>query len=113
MPSDDWDFKKEALRGLELERKARKLLGVEEGASRAKIKRAYRKLAKACHPDLNPGDEDCHQRFMLVAEAYDILTKRSSPIHRYLLPSAQGVASTPLTEEDYREWWCDRFRDLI
>jgi DnaJ-class molecular chaperone len=48
-------------------------LGVARDASQAEIKRAYRKLAKEMHPDLNP-DKDVAERFKQVTAAYDILS---------------------------------------
>ena len=48
-------------------------LGVARDASTAEIKKAYRKLARETHPDLNPGDAAAEARFKEVATAYDIL----------------------------------------
>jgi molecular chaperone DnaJ len=48
-------------------------LGVDKNASLADIKKAYRKLARANHPDSNPGDTAKHEKFKAVAEAYDVL----------------------------------------
>ena len=50
------------------------VLGVEKGASEDEIKRAYRKLAKKYHPDLNPGDAQAEKNFKEVNEAYGILS---------------------------------------
>lgn len=49
------------------------ILGVERGASDQQIKRAYRKLARELHPDVNP-DESAQTRFQDVSAAYEVLT---------------------------------------
>lgn len=49
------------------------VLGVSRTASAADIKKAYRKLAKELHPDLNPGNEKIAERFKEVSAAYAIL----------------------------------------
>jgi molecular chaperone DnaJ len=48
-------------------------LGVAKDASADEIKKAYRKLARANHPDSNPGDAAKHDKFKAVAEAYDVV----------------------------------------
>jgi molecular chaperone DnaJ len=50
-----------------------KVLGVTKDASSADIKKAYRKLARANHPDSNPGDKAAEERFKAIAEAYDVI----------------------------------------
>jgi molecular chaperone DnaJ len=49
-------------------------LGVGEGAGIDEIKKAYRKLAKQCHPDANPGDKRAEDRFKEISEAYEVLS---------------------------------------
>ena len=49
------------------------ILGVAPTASPADIQKAYRKLAKKLHPDLNPGDKAAEEKFKEVAGAYDLL----------------------------------------
>lgn len=51
-----------------------KILGVERGAKREEIQKAYRKLARQYHPDLNPGDEKAEERFKQIASAYAVLS---------------------------------------
>lgn len=50
-----------------------KILGVSEQAEEEQIKRAYRRLARKYHPDLNPNDSEAEEKFKNVAEAYEIL----------------------------------------
>jgi len=49
------------------------LLGVEREATAADIKRAYKRLARKYHPDINPGDHLAEQQFRQIAEAYETL----------------------------------------
>jgi len=49
------------------------VLGVAKTASAADITKAYRKLAKKLHPDLNPGDKAAEEKFKKVTAAYDII----------------------------------------
>ncbi|MCX7923213.1 MAG: molecular chaperone DnaJ [Clostridia bacterium] len=50
------------------------VLGVAKGASDADIKKAYRKLAKQYHPDVNPGDNVAEAKFKEANEAYEVLS---------------------------------------
>ena len=50
------------------------VLGVQKGAGDDEIKKAYRKLAKANHPDLHPDDKEAEARFKEINEAYEVLS---------------------------------------
>lgn len=50
------------------------VLGLSKGASDDEIKKAYRRLAKQYHPDMNPGDKVAEGKFKEVNEAYDVLS---------------------------------------
>jgi molecular chaperone DnaJ len=50
------------------------VLGVERSAGENEIKKAYRKLARQYHPDVNPGDKTAEEKFKEVADAYDVLS---------------------------------------
>lgn len=50
------------------------VLGVDRGADDATLKKAYRKLAKKYHPDINPGDKEAERKFKEATEAYGVLS---------------------------------------
>lgn len=51
-----------------------KILGLDKSASPEDIKKAYRKLARKLHPDLNPNDKDANKKFQQINEANDVLS---------------------------------------
>ena len=59
----------------ELDRLARRVLGIGDGASACEMKRAWRRRCLETHPDQNPEDPSAEQRFRLVNCAYRLLTE--------------------------------------
>lgn len=55
------------------------VLGLKQGSSEEEIKKAYRKLSKQYHPDLNPNNKQAEEKFKKIAEAYEILTGKQKP----------------------------------
>ena len=51
-----------------------KILGVDKNASKDEIKKAYRKLARKYHPDVNPNDTEASKKFSDISEAQEVLT---------------------------------------
>jgi molecular chaperone DnaJ len=62
-----------------------KILGVKRDAKPEEIKKAYRRLARKYHPDVNPGDKSAEDRFKQMSEAFDILSdpKKRSVYDRF------------------------------
>nr|WP_099190438.1 DnaJ domain-containing protein [Tepidibacter mesophilus] len=50
------------------------ILEIDKNASQSEIKKAYRKLAKKYHPDINPDDKNACDKFREIAQAYEILS---------------------------------------
>lgn len=67
------------------------LLGVEREATVAEIKRAYKRLARKYHPDINPGDRVAEEQFRQIAEAYETLI---DPDRRHRYDSVGGSVVT-------------------
>jgi curved DNA-binding protein CbpA len=55
------------------------VLGLQHGATESEIKRAYRRLARRFHPDINPGDGLAEARFRQILEAYETLIDPDRP----------------------------------
>ena len=68
------------------------LLGIERGATLDDIKRAYKRLARRYHPDINPGDRLAAAQFRQIAEAYETL---SDPDRRLRYDTAGSGAAVP------------------
>ena len=79
---------------------AYELLGVPRDADETQIKKAFRKLARELHPDVNPDDSAAESRFKEVAEAYEILSDpdRRATYDRY---GYEGLRSGGYTPTDF------------
>src|SRR5581483_7352407 len=80
-------------------------LGVSRTATSDEIKKAYRKLARRLHPDLNPNDKQAEERFKEVSVAHDVLT---DPEKRKLYDEFgfEGLQAgfDPVRAREYRRW---------
>jgi DnaJ-class molecular chaperone len=103
-------------------------LGVAKTATQEDIKKAYRKVAKTSHPDLNPGDSKAADRFKAAASAYDLLkdperrarfdqgeidaSGQERPERRFYREYAEGPEATYHTSRGYEDL-SDVFSDLF
>jgi len=71
------------------------VLGVQKNASKDEIKKAYRKLALANHPDQHPGDKQAEERFKEATEAYDVLSddQKKSAYDQFGFAGVDGMGS--------------------
>jgi curved DNA-binding protein len=89
-----------------------KILDISKDAETVEIKKAYRRLAKEMHPDLNPDNEQSEERFKEIAEAYDVLSdpdKRSQ--YDYFIK--YGTAPPNTHFKAYRERRDDIFQPVF
>jgi len=68
-----------------------KILGVKKDAKPEEIKKAYRRLARKYHPDVNPGDKSAEERFKEMSEAFDVL---SDPKKRKVYDPLANIQTT-------------------
>ncbi len=82
-----------------------KTLGVEKGASAEEIRKAYRKLARKHHPDVNPGDKKSEDVFKKISTAYEVLSddKRRAAYDEFGDSSLQGGFDADKARE-YGRW---------
>lgn len=99
-----------------------KILGVDRKASLVEIKKAYRKLARKYHPDLNPGDKASESKFKEIQEAYSILSnpKKRSQYDQFgfvgnIPPGGPGqrAYSSGFEGFDFSNFGTSSFRDFF
>jgi DnaJ-class molecular chaperone len=106
-------------------------LGVAKDASQDEIRKAYKKIAKTSHPDLNPGDPKAAERFKAAAAAYDLLkdpekrgrfdrgeidaSGQETPDRRFYREYAEGPEATYHTTRGFEDFGDlgDVFADLF
>lgn len=94
---------------LELEKKARMILGVSWDADTDDIKKAYWLLAMEYHPDRNPGDRQLIERFKLISEAYEILSKNRNRRTYAILKTDASFIREDKNKRTYLKWWKEAF----
>ncbi|MCZ7679492.1 MAG: J domain-containing protein [Sandaracinaceae bacterium] len=81
------------------------VLGVSRDASDEDLRKAYRKLARKHHPDLNPGDAAAEARFKKLSAAYEVLSKpEKRALYDELGADAEKIGYDPERAEEYRRW---------
>lgn len=83
------------------------VLGVSRDASEEDIKKAYRKLAKKYHPDLNPGDEEAAKKMKEINAAYDQIQNPSAYQQQtYSNPNYSNMyGNTYYTDDEFAEFF--------
>lgn len=81
------------------------ILGVKKDASEADIKKAYRKLARKYHPDVNPGNKEAEEKFKAISQAYDALSdKEKRKIYDEFGEEGLKAGFDPDQARQYRQW---------
>ncbi|HKG23896.1 MAG TPA: J domain-containing protein, partial [Blastocatellia bacterium] len=92
-----------------------KILGVSRGASTDDIKKAYRRLARRHHPDVNPGDNESENRFKQISESFEVLSdpKKREVYDRfgYYSDHLPGKEASPIF--DFASFGAANFKDIF
>ncbi|HET6439158.1 MAG TPA: DnaJ C-terminal domain-containing protein [Anaeromyxobacter sp.] len=87
------------------ERDLYEILGVPRKASAEELKRAYRKLAKKYHPDVNPGNKAAEEKFKEVTAAFEVLSdEKRRRLYDEFGPDALRSGFDEKRAEEYRRW---------
>jgi curved DNA-binding protein len=87
------------------ERDLYEILGVPRKASGEEIKRAYRKLARKYHPDMNPGNKAAEEKFKEVTAAFEVLSdEKRRKLYDEFGPDALRSGFDEKRAEEYRRW---------
>jgi molecular chaperone DnaJ len=91
------------------------VLGLSRNASADDIKKAYRRLARRHHPDVNPGDKESEERFKQISEAFDILSdpKKREVYDRFGYYSDQVAGAQAGSGFDFSRFGAGNFRDIF
>lgn len=97
------------------------ILGVPRNATLSEIKKAYRKLARKYHPDLNPGDKTAEAKFKEIQEAYSVLSdpQKRAQYDQYgfvghVPPGAEEATTfTGFEGFDFSDYGSATFRDIF
>ncbi len=101
-----------------------RILGIDRSASTSEIKKAYRRLARKHHPDLNPGDRAAEARFKEIQEAYSVLGDPKRKAQYDQLGTVGDVPASPGQEHanpppagfegfDFSDYGTSSFRDFF
>lgn len=93
------------------------MLGVSRDASDDELKKAYRKLAKKYHPDMNPGDDSAAEKFKEASEAYSVLSDHDKRARYDQFGMAAfengGSGGFDYSTADFTDMFSDLFGDLF
>lgn len=84
-----------------------KILGVSKSATEEEIKKAYRKLAKKNHPDLNPGNKQAEARFKDISHAYDLI---GTPEERARFDRGETAEQQQDAQAKQQKYWEEALR---
>ena len=81
------------------------VLDVSKDASQEEIKKAYRKLARKWHPDLNPGNKEAEQKFKEISQAYDCIgDKEKRKLYDEFGQEGLGAGFDAEKAREYKKW---------